>query len=241
MQASLTEIIELMLVVPLVVTLLWLIKNRKNAQDIICRYFRRGKCVKIRFRTVANNVLYKYRVPDSHGMVMIDGGLYHYQKECAVYDSNARMFEITFIENQMEPVTGEVLVSEKEVKVKVKENGRKVEKSLKVPTGIIDYTELRPRMVTLPNVYNENGDLIEQEQSYTAQAVKEFSDDHVASDIVKSSSKSLEDIKTILMITIGLGLVAIVTAYLVYDGFKRLDARVDTLNAQLIALKGLTH
>lgn len=231
MQASLLEIIELMLALPLVGILGYFIKNRKRAEDIINKNFRRGSCVKDRFITVGGNVLYKYRVPNAHGFMKINNGMYHFIKEKAVWDPHDKMWEISHIENQIEPVSGEIVMSEKETLVKViDENGKKTEQKKKVPTGIVDYTGLKATMVRLvPTFDPATGEMIEQEESYTAQALAEYSNDHVTTDIVTSASQRLEQIKnTFIAVCVCLGLLVIV-GYLVYDGFKRLDARIDGL------------
>lgn len=239
LQASLYEIAELMLALPLAFLLLWLLKNRRNLEDIVTRYMRKGKCVKIRFRTVANNVLYKYRVPDQHGMIKIDNGFYHYQRECAVYDPYVKMFEISFLENQMEPISGDMILTDNKIKIKVKKDGRTIEEERTVPTVVVDYAQLRPKMVKLPNVYNEKGEMIEEEQSYTSQALKEFADDHVASDIVTSTSKKMKQLEYCLMASLAACGLLIIIGYLLYDQIKKLDLQMQLMNAALLQGRNL--
>lgn len=245
MQASLLEILELMFALPLAWAFIYLIRNRKNALDIYNRIARRSRCVHVTFRTRAKYAIDRFLVPDQHGMMDIEGGVYHYLQEFAVWNPKHRMYSISFIEGQIEPEPGLLVRAMVRVPVERKNEatGLLEMKEEEVPSYIVDLANVHPKLVEIevPETrINADGKMqtIMVTKRKTAKALHEFKQQKVATDIVEASSPAFQRLQTIMiicMVTCGL---LVLGGYLFYQKLGTLQNQIDILASAVQHLQG---
>lgn len=175
---------------------LYIKTHKGRLKDRFNLIWRKNRVVKVNFQTASGRNIERYIVPDKRGLLHISGGVYAYVHELATTNARFRIPEITIIESQIHPPTGDLTKLETEAEVSVPQTDGSVKKEKKmIPTYLLSFANKSPEKL--------NG--------HVAQEMKLALDSHIVEDVLTASDKTLRKIELMFILScITLGAVVII-------------------------------
>lgn len=210
---------------------LYLAKNMKRLPDIYRLVFKRDKCVLVRFRTRTNTIIERYMIPDEHGIMRIDGGIYQYDSKLACFNKRRRMHEFVCIENQFFSEKGELhKLTVKAPVIVTGENGAQETREEEVPQYVLSFANIIPKKIVIPGEEDEDGNILPEEH-LGAKELNDFAESHVSKDIITATAQEMGFLKIAALLAGGALIVAALVGVVLYNKVDHLQTALDTANA----------
>jgi hypothetical protein len=199
------------------VFVVWLFAKRKLIKDKFNLLFRKKRVVKVNFLTTSGRNEERFLVPDTQGMIHVDGQTSVYNRDLAIINARYRIPEITLIQNQIMPVMADIAVLDKEVEVLVPNaDGTETMVKRKIPDYVLTYKKISAKKL----------------EGMTAQEVRNALDSKIIKDIVTATNPQMQKLEIMFWIVIAIAVIEII-------GFYFLNSKINDLTVQFEVLNNL--
>lgn len=182
------EVVQVALFLPAAFLSLYVGRNAKRLKDVRNLWFRKARTVKVNFVTLSGRVIERFIVPDSRGIMRIEGGAYYYHKDVAQINAKHRIPEITILENQIHPPTADVARVRAPILDAQVGAGDVSSVTDDVPTWVLSWRRLKPKEL----------------EGMVAQELASALNTKIINDIVNSSSPQMRKMELAFYVSLGI-------------------------------------
>lgn len=193
MEISSTQLVILLLSMPIGMLVLYLLKNIKRIGDIWNLRFRKARTVRADMHTQSSRVLTRYVVPDSRGLFRHMSGVYHFPHEGYEIDAKYGIPKADFLEGQIASEDGKIAYSEHTID------------GIKIPTLMVNHAKLRPKLLKLARRNDQGKVVITDEPPVTALEIADALDSKIVQDVTNASLADLQMGRIFIVTLIVLG------------------------------------
>lgn len=203
------QLVQVMFLIPTLLCIIWLAKNRKHAVDKFNLTFKKARTVKVNLHTRSGRVIERYVIPDARGLMQIEKGTYVFNKDLAQINAKYRIPEITVIESQPHGPIPDMVEDGVEIEVVTPSaNGMMITSKKMVPTWIASYRSHTPQKLA----------------GKTAQEIQDALNSKIVHDIVNATAEQMKKIELIFYIVIGILVVVILGMFTIHNDVSQLKA-----------------
>lgn len=212
MEITFGQLLQFMAIPVFLLVGFWFLNNRKKLPSKWNLFWHRAKAVKVNFITRSGRNIEKIVVPDARGMMKIDGGSYPYLKEASVINADLRIPEITLSQSQPYPAIPEFIEVKLRTKVrKPKEGGGFIEEDGDIPGHLVSFHNVKSLKLA--------GKVAEEYQQMLGSKIVD--------DIVKATSKRMEQLELMFYIVIAILIVDLIGHIKNGHDISQLGSKVD--------------
>lgn len=167
--------------------IMFLVSNALDNRKLSERFnvwFRKGRIVKVNFVTSSGRNRERFIVPDSRGLMHIDGGTYPFVKDVSIINSSLRVPEVWVLENQPHPISPTIVRSR--VINEIASDGTLSSTESDIPYYYLQFADAQP----------------EKLKEKTAKELGEMLKSKIVDDIIRAGSKDLQRMSYILYATL---------------------------------------